>query len=641
MERFEAMWDFKVAENDKKLSYNSSYSRFRKIQKRHTLTSLNSAAIKTSGKMKLPLKTNRLIKYEGMKYSVKPPLQSKENKSYYSQTNVMKMPSINRPASMHNAKIMRNEKPTLAAPTIKPNVKTSKTMLSDHNCPEINGHINRKRALVSHRVQNLGKKRRKVFTINTYASRGELETLQYIIRENKWGEGSHPNEGHLVWFGLPLKEIDIKLVLRRPNVHFNKFSGTEYLWRKKVLWAILNRMKKYFSEEFSFVPREFLYPEEKGELNKFLKNNPDQWMIAKPSRGCGGEGIFLFKNKFQSPILNNEFVVQKYISKPLLIENKKFDLRLYVLIKNLDPLEAYFCNEGLVRFCTEDYNEPTDENIDKLFMHLTNFTLNKENENYVNPLEYGEENKGTKRLLSQFFEQLGNEENINTDYVKEQMVSTIRKTVVSLVPYLKAFGKKMIRNDIENIKCFQIIGIDIMLDEDCNAWLMEINANPSMNMYLEKQNIYGGKEKILSELDKHLKTTILQDAFHIVRSKEIMGYGWFEQILPVEDKSFNRFYIWEEVRQIFHKLGGIKQPDQLTASQFCKLGRYPTLTCSFFGKADYSIVFKQYIRGFEHNYMGFEEFFGAIETIVSKKYISGDAYSNLKDYVDNINAVLK
>lgn len=284
-------------------------------------------------------------------------------------------------------------------------------------------------------------------------------------------------------------------------------------------------MKKYFSEEFSFVPREFLYPEEKGELNKFLKNNPDQWMIAKPSRGCGGEGIFLFKNKFQSPILNNEFVVQKYISKPLLIENKKFDLRLYVLIKNLYPLEAYFCNEGLVRFCTEDYNEPTDENIDKLFMHLTNFTLNKENENYVNPLEYGEENKGTKRLLSQFFEQLGNEENINTDYVKEQMVSTIRKTVVSLVPYLKAFGKKMIRNDIENIKCFQIIGIDIMLDEDCNAWLMEINANPSMNMYLEKQNIYGGKEKILSELDKHLKTTILQDAFHIVRSKEIMGYG--------------------------------------------------------------------------------------------------------------------
>lgn len=101
-------------------------------------------------------------------------------------------------------------------------------------------------------------------------------------------------------------------------------------------------MKRYFPSEYSFVPTEYSYPEQKKELVEYCKENSSTWMIAKPSRGCGGEGIFLFKGKFNSPMLNNEFVIQRYISKPLLVENKKFDLRLYVLIKNLDPLEAYF-----------------------------------------------------------------------------------------------------------------------------------------------------------------------------------------------------------------------------------------------------------------------------------------------------------
>lgn len=288
------------------------------------------------------------------------------------------------------------------------------------------GYISRHRAIASQRVQSLGRKKRKVFTINTYATRGELETLQHVIQQNNWEESTLPNEGHLIWFGLPLRESDIKLVQRRPDVFFNKYSGTEYLCRKKVLCSITNRMKRYFPDQFSFVPKEFLYPEERHELNEFCKENPNTWMIAKPSRGCGGEGIFLFKGKFNCPLLNNEFVIQQYISKPLLIENKKFDLRIYCLIKSFEPLEAYFCNEGMVRFCTEDYCEPTEENIDQLFMHLTNFSLNKDNDKYINTTEYGENNKGTKRLLSHFFAQLVREEGIDENYVKEQIISTIK-----------------------------------------------------------------------------------------------------------------------------------------------------------------------------------------------------------------------
>lgn len=47
-----------------------------------------------------------------------------------------------------------------------------------------------------------------------------------------------------------------------------------------------------------------------------------------------------------------EYLVQRYIDNPLLISGKKFDIRLYVVIKGVEKIEAYVCEEGLARFCT-------------------------------------------------------------------------------------------------------------------------------------------------------------------------------------------------------------------------------------------------------------------------------------------------
>jgi tubulin polyglutamylase TTLL6/13 len=59
-------------------------------------------------------------------------------------------------------------------------------------------------------------------------------------------------------------------------------------------------------------------------------------------------------------------------------------MRLYAMLKGIDNIEIYFCKEGMARFCTEDYMSPSLSNLSSLFGHLTNFTLNKDNENYVN-----------------------------------------------------------------------------------------------------------------------------------------------------------------------------------------------------------------------------------------------------------------
>ena len=44
----------------------------------------------------------------------------------------------------------------------------------------------------------------------------------------------------------------------------------------------------------------------------------------------------------------DQFVAQRYMSKPYLIDGLKFDLRIYVLIAGVDPLRIYMYKEGII-----------------------------------------------------------------------------------------------------------------------------------------------------------------------------------------------------------------------------------------------------------------------------------------------------
>jgi Tubulin-tyrosine ligase family len=75
-------------------------------------------------------------------------------------------------------------------------------------------------------------------------------------------------------------------------------------------------------------------------------------------------------------------IISKYISNPFLINGLKFDLRIYVMVTSMDPWRIYIYNEGLARFAVEQY-DPTTYKTGK-HAHLTNFSLNKKNEKFVN-----------------------------------------------------------------------------------------------------------------------------------------------------------------------------------------------------------------------------------------------------------------
>ena len=48
--------------------------------------------------------------------------------------------------------------------------------------------------------------------------------------------------------------------------------------------------------------------------------------------------------------LDETMIVCKYIHNPLLIDNFKFDVRLYVAVTSYDPMVVYLYEEGLTRY---------------------------------------------------------------------------------------------------------------------------------------------------------------------------------------------------------------------------------------------------------------------------------------------------
>jgi hypothetical protein len=116
------------------------------------------------------------------------------------------------------------------------------------------------------------------------------------------------------------------------------------------------------------------------------KNNVSNIWIVKPSSNARGNGIYLEKNMglmLKSAKDIQLRIVQKYIERPLLFKHTKyphlnqhkFDLRQWVLLKSLDPLEIYMFSHFYLRLASEKYHT---RDIQNNKVHLTNFSANKE-----------------------------------------------------------------------------------------------------------------------------------------------------------------------------------------------------------------------------------------------------------------------
>ncbi|XP_041320948.1 neugrin isoform X1 [Pyrgilauda ruficollis] len=275
----------------------------------------------------------------------------------------------------------------------------------------------------------------------------------------------------------------------------NHFPGMIELCRKDLLARNLNRMLRLFPKEYNIFPRTWCLPADYGDFHAYRSTRKARTFICKPDNSCQGRGIFITHHPEE--IKHGErMICQQYISEPFLIDGFKFDMRIYVLVTSCDPLKIFLYKEGLARFATMRYIDNSTRNLGDICMHLTNYAINKHNENFIK-----DDRVGSKRKLSTLNAWMA-EHNYDTSKLWADIDDIVIKTLISAHPVLKHHYQTCFSNHTTGCACFEILGFDILLDRRLKPWLLEVNHSPSFNTD--------------SQVDHEVKDALLCDTFNLI-----------------------------------------------------------------------------------------------------------------------------
>jgi tubulin monoglycylase TTLL3/8 len=118
-----------------------------------------------------------------------------------------------------------------------------------------------------------------------------------------------------------------------------------------------------------------------------------------------------------------------------------------------------------VRFPAHDY---TTVNLNNNYAHLANNSIAK----YADAVPTMFEIEGNMMFVEEFQEYL---QNLHCQDVYEEVIEDKIKSVII--------------NTLESVQdtfeykrgCFELFGFDIMIDDEFNAWLIEVNSSPAMD----------------------------------------------------------------------------------------------------------------------------------------------------------------
>lgn len=292
----------------------------------------------------------------------------------------------------------------------------------------------------------------------------------------------------------------------------NHFHGMLEICRKNRMGRNLAKMARVLPREYDYFPRTYVLPEEMEEFLLAFTRRKRRTYILKPDAGCQGKGIKLVQTFEQAQRAFRDYtehgvsqlVAQRYLLKPLLVNGFKFDLRVYVVVISVDPLRIFAFREGLARFCTEKYEAPSGDNLELGFMHLTNYAVNKKNSNFVfnNDASVGDDGSkwsmtGEARAtvsceggadacdphpcaaaLGEHLEDMG----FSWEETWASICDIAVKTVISIQPLLRSLYRSAVPPDNDGFSCFEILGMDILLDHKCRPQLLECNHSPSFTV---------------------------------------------------------------------------------------------------------------------------------------------------------------
>ena len=353
-------------------------------------------------------------------------------------------------------------------------------------------------------------KKKKKYQIAVNLSNCKYDIVRDVIRKKGWIEVDEEADWQLCWTDT---SVGLERLLRLSKTQkINHFSGMLEICRKKSLCRNIAKMSKKSPKEYDFVPRTFMLPEGLDDLLSYLntknrRGKKPTTFILKPDNGCQGKGIRLLQtsrdvHNAMDYCENTKAVVQHYIHRPFLINDLKFDLRVYALVTCCDPLRIFLYDEGLVRFCTEKYQAPRQDNLGIACMHLTNYAVNKHNVNFEADNSTSDSLEGSKWSLNSLKEWM---ESNGHDWEKiwEDIGDMVVKTVISVQSILSYFYQSAFPIDNDGLSCFEILGLDVMLDHKCKPWLIEVNHSPSFNTD--------------TDLDLDVKEGLISDCINLIQ----------------------------------------------------------------------------------------------------------------------------
>ncbi|CAD8140623.1 unnamed protein product [Paramecium pentaurelia] len=232
------------------------------------------------------------------------------------------------------------------------------------------------------------------------------------------------------------------------------------------------------------------------KLQETLVSKTQYLWLLKPADWNRGEGVHVFSTLEEVEALIKsyyngkgnyeckEFVIQKYIERPLLLSGRKFDIRCWVLISQ--DMQYFLFKEAYIRTSGATFSLDDKDR----YIHLTNNAVQKNAQNY------GQFEDGNQLSLKRFQELLDQQETVY-DFRKQGW--PMIKDVVKITMNSTRLNKRNRKYGM------QLLGYDFMIDENLKLWLIEVNANPCLE---ESSNLL-----------KMLIPRMLDDAFQLTLDK--------------------------------------------------------------------------------------------------------------------------
>ncbi|OMJ82505.1 hypothetical protein SteCoe_16792 [Stentor coeruleus] len=263
---------------------------------------------------------------------------------------------------------------------------------------------------------------------------------------------------------------------------YNKIAGNHNLSNKKDLFFNLQR---FCSDKkislINYIPTTFHITSLKdpnfSEFEKYFRINHHKighiWILKPGEDTNRGNGISIctsleqIKREISRSL--HTIIIQKYIENPFLVYKRKFDIRCYALITCFNGiLQGYYYNEGYIRTSSKNFSL---QNIDNLYIHLTNDAIQKSCEDYG---KYESGNKMSYAEMQKYLDVNYSERNFN---FVEEVGGRIKEIVADTIKCAACRIEKKMYNCT-----FEVFGYDFLLDEDLKPWLLEVNTNPCLEI---------------------------------------------------------------------------------------------------------------------------------------------------------------